>query len=559
MDKKTTQTSKNKTWKKIAIWVGAVMVVIVLALVIGGIILQNSMPEKLKARVNKETEGVYQLDFANMNVSLLRGSIRLDSVKLSPDTAAYFDLSDSSRSANLFDVNMSSLSISGVKVLKLLFQKDLQLSSITISKPDVLVMGMQDTVKQEEAEETLYEKIPDFFKDTDIRLIRVQELSFVEQQGADATTRGGQLSGLSLALESIRIDSLRSADTSAFWFCDDIKIDSRNFKYASADGMYIFDIADIKASLKDGFLDVSNFKLTPQYPEIEFSQKLGTEGDRYHIVVEKIKARQIKFKDLEIDNILRLASLSLENAELRIFNNKLLPESGKIKADNFPNIAMKRLGLPTTVDTLLMKNFAVYYKEMGPKSKKPGTVFFTNLYGTLKNVTNDSARWATDPWCRSDFQTSFMGKVPLKVNLNLNMADEAGEFNYKGSLGKGNAKLFNEFAEPLAMARIEKGVINQVTFSINANRYGSSGTVQALYDNMEISLLDKDGNVLKKKGFLSFLANSLIVKNSNPRKKGEEPISAEISHLHPQDKSFFNLMWKSIYAGLKVNLGIPDL
>lgn len=559
MVKKATQTSGNKTWKKVAIWVGVAIVVILLALVIGGIVLQNSMPEKLKARVNQETKGVYQLDFADMNVSLLKGSIRLNNVNLSPDTTAYFKLADTSRSANLFDIDINTLSISGVKVFKLIFQKDLQLSSITVNKPDLLVMSMLDTVKQEGAEKSLYEKLPDLFKDTDIKLIRVQELSFAEQKGADTTSRSGQLSGLSFALESIRIDSLRSDDTTAFWFCDDIKIDSRDLKYASADGMYIFDIANIKSSLKDGFLDITDFKLTPQYPEIEFSQKLGTEGDRYHIVVEKIRANKIGFKDLELNEILKLSSLSLENAELRIFNNKMLPESGKIKAENFPNIAMKRLGLPTTIDTLLMKNFAVYYKEMGPKSEKPGTVFFTNLFGTLKNVTNDSTQWASDPWCRSDFQTNFMGKVPLKVNLNLNMADADGEFNYKGSLGKGNAKLFNQFAEPLGMARIEKGVINQVTFAINANRYGSSGTVQALYDNMEISLLDKDGNVLKKKGFLSFLANSLIVKNSNPRKKGEEPISTEISHLHPQDKSFFNLMWKSIYAGLKVNLGIPDL
>ncbi|MFB5945757.1 hypothetical protein [Albibacterium profundi] len=559
MNKMNTHSHKRNKWRKLVIWFGIVLGVIVIALVIGGFMLQNSMPEKLKERVAKESNGVYQLNFTDMNVSLLRGAVTLENVSLLPDTAAYFHSADSSRSASLFEVDLNSLSISGVNVLKLLFKKEIQLSTITLNRPNLTLLSMRDTVDRNEVEKTLYDKMPDFLKETEIELLRVNELSFVEQKGGDTTERGGRLSGLSFALESIYIDSLRTSDTTAFWFCDDVRIDSRNVKYESADGMYIFDIASVQSSLKDGFLNISNFKLTPQYPEIEFSQRLGTEGDRYQIVVEDIKASEINFKDLELNEVLKLSTLSLEDAELRIFNNKTLPESGKIKAENFPNIAMKRLGLPTTIDTLLMKNFAVYYKEMSPKSEKAGTVFFTNLYGTLRNVTNDSSRWESDSWCRSDFKTNFMGKVPLKVNLNLNMADKDGEFNYKGSLGKGNAKLFNQFAEPLGLARIEKGVINQVTFSINANRYGSSGTVQALYDNIEISLLDKDGNVLKKKGFLSFLANSLIVKNSNPRKEGEEPISAEISHLHPQDKSFFNLMWKSIYAGLKVNLGIPDL
>src|SRR5690606_5595692 len=175
------------------------------------------------------------------------------------------------------------------------------------------------------SEKSLYEKLPDLFKDTDIKLIRVQELSFAEQKGADTTSRSGQLSGLSFALESIRLHSLRRDDTTAFWHCDDIKLDSRDLKDASADGMYSCDIANIKSSLKDGFLNITDIKRTPQYPESGFSQKLGTEGGRYHIVVEKIRANKIGFKDLELNEILKLSSLRLENEELRIFNNKMLP------------------------------------------------------------------------------------------------------------------------------------------------------------------------------------------------------------------------------------------
>src|SRR5690606_21139877 len=207
-------------------------------------------------------------------------------------------------------------------------------------------------------------------------------------------------------------------------FCKDIQSNSKNIKIASADGMYKFSIAELKASVKEGTLGITDFQVIPQYPEIEFSRRLGTEGDRYHIVVQEIAARNINFKQFEEEGRLRLSSFSLEDAELRIFNNKTLPESGVIKAENFPNIAMKRLDLPLTVDTLFMKNFAVYYKEVSPQSEKAGTVFFTNLYGTLHNVTNDSLQWKKDPWCRSNFQTNFLGNAKLLVDLNLNMADK---------------------------------------------------------------------------------------------------------------------------------------
>jgi len=550
---------KSTNWKKILIWIAAVLIFIVLLLIIGGFILQNRLPEQLKTQVQSETKGVYQLNFDQMDVSLLTGSIKIKNVQLIPDTGAYFKNQNPASATNLLNLHAASLDVSGVKFLKLIFSKDIQLSTITLNKPDLVVMQMRDTVKVDSsAEKSLYQQMPEFLKDARLKLLRVNDLSYVHQEKGDTTKRGGKWSGLSFALESISIDSLSHQDSTAFWFCRDIRIDSKNVNFASSDGMYKFAIAEVKASIKDRSLNISAFKVIPQYPEIEFTQRMKEPGDRYHFFFQKINAKEIDFKQLEQEGLLHVASLNLEKAELRIFNNKKLQGKKVDKTGNFPHIAIKKLGLPLILDTMFVKNFAIYYKELNPKSDKPGTVFFTNLYGTLYNISNDTLHWKKDSWIRSNFETNFLGKTKLLVNINLNVADKDGEFNYKGSLARGEGKLYNQLLEPLAMARIEEGVINKITFSVNANRFGSTAQVQMLYDNLKVNVLKKDGKVLKKKGLLSFLANTFIVKNSNPRKEGEAPISADISHLHDQDRSFFNLMWKSIFVGLKVNLGLPE-
>lgn len=547
-------------WKRILIWIAAVIGFIILLLVVGGFILQNRIPENLKNRIHAETNGVYELKFDRMNVSLLNGSIGLRNVQLLPDTTAYFQLDSAQRASKLFKLKAASLDISGLSFLKIIFKKDIQVSSITLNRPDLIVMKMRDTVKVDSnVNKTIYEQMPSLLKDAKVKVFRVNELSYVQQEKGDTTKRGGRWSNLSFAMESISIDSLSQKDSTVFWFCKDIQINSRKVQFASSDGMYKYTIGEVKASVKRKTLDVLDFKVIPQYPEIEFSQRLGKEGDRYQLVVQRINAKEVDFKQFEVSGRLHVLALNLENAELRVFHNKMMPPAGGIKAENFPNIALRRLKIPLVLDTMHVKNFDVYYKELSKQSEKSGTVFFTNIYGTLHNVTNDSLQWKKNPWCRTTFQANFIGKAKLQVAINLNMEAKDGEFNYKGSLAKSDGKIYNELLVPMAMARIEEGTIQEVTFNVNANSYGSTAHVQMLYDNLKVNLLGKEGNVLKKKGFLSFLANTFILKNSNPRKKGEAPINADISYIHDREKSFFNLMWKSIFTGLKVNLGLPEL
>src|SRR5690606_22507400 len=131
-------------------------------------------------------------------------------------------------------------------------------------------------------------------------ILKVNELSYVKQEKGDTTKRGGKWEGLSFALESISIDSLRQQDSTFFWFCKDIAIDSRNVKFASADGMYKFTLGRLKTSAKEKSFEISDFKVIPQLPEIEFTKKMDEPGDRYNFVFQKIFANDMDFKSLEV-------------------------------------------------------------------------------------------------------------------------------------------------------------------------------------------------------------------------------------------------------------------
>jgi hypothetical protein len=99
--------------------------------------------------------------------------------------------------------------------------------------------------------------------------------------------------------------------------------------------------------------------------------------------------------------------------------------------------------------------------------------------------------------------------------------------------------------------------MQKADFNIDANASGSSGQVNFYYTDLKIKLLKEgeDGMPIKKKGFLSFLANELLIKDANPT-KGEPARSAKVRFQRTPAASFFNLMWKSFFIGMREIVGI---
>jgi hypothetical protein len=221
---------------------------------------------------------------------------------------------------------------------------------------------------------------------------------------------------------------------------------------------------------------------------------------------------------------------------------------------NAPHLALQRLEFPVLIDTLTLKNFEVHYRELNPKSNQIGDAFFTNLNGTLKNITNDSVSLKKNNWCVSNFEMNFLGNAKIDLNLNFNLTSKIGEFNYKGTLGAASATSFNKLLEPIALVKADKGYFNKISFDVKANINGSHGTVQALYKDLKVSALVKepDGS-LGKDGLISFLVNALFVTPNNPE-EGEVARTSNFTYTHSPKRSFFNLMWKSIFTGIKDNV-----
>jgi hypothetical protein len=98
------------------------------------------------------------------------------------------------------------------------------------------------------------------------------------------------------------------------------------------------------------------------------------------------------------------------------------------------------------------------------------------------------------------------------------------------------------------MASIKRGWVNKLTFNMTGTDLVAKGSSTLLYDDLKIEVLKIDSGDIKKQGLKSLLANALM-KDKNPQNGVVR--TDEINYERDKTKSFFNLLWKSIFSAAK--------
>ena len=74
---------------------------------------------------------------------------------------------------------------------------------------------------------------------------------------------------------------------------------------------------------------------------------------------------------------------------------------------------------------------------------------------------------------------------------------------------------------------------------------------------MNLLKRDPDKDHLVKKGWLSFLANNLVLNTSNPDANGKF-VSADINYTKVPSSTFFSYLYKTLFQGIRYSIGFTD-
>lgn len=556
-----TAQNKNKVWIWIAGILGGLIIILSFAAMFISARWKPILTEKIRAGVYNGSHHLYKIDFKSINLNVITGSLALRDVTLTPDTLVFDSLKKQGLApAHTFELKLKKLQVTRVGILTAYFKKRVDVKEIRLDKPSInmifnKVPKERDTVQPEKS---LYDQISKTFKSIRVHSVKIVDADFdyINRSGARKTKNS--IKHLDVNVKDFLLDSLSGQDTSRFYYTKDISFQLAGYKSITKDKMYSMKVDTITGSAASKKITIKGLKLTPLYPELTFARKYKVQKDRYNLKFEKIEFNGVDFIGLNTDQKLYAKSLKIGPAKVEVFmSRESPPPPGLDKGRNYPHLALKRLNMPIIIDAVKLINVDLKYSEYNPASKKTGAVDFKSLNGSILNVTNDSLQLTKNNHATADFNSLLMGSGKLNVKINFNLTDNNGAFSYSGNLGKFDLTRLNSLSKNLGLIEIESGNVQRIDFKANGNLRSAAGSMNMLYTNLKVKLLSDniDGEGTKKKGLLSFLANTILVKDENP-KKGEAPRTASMTNTRINSASFFNLMWKTVFVGIKDIVGV---
>lgn len=551
---------KNQKSKRIFKWIGAILLGLIV--IIGTLSIYLSakwkplLTEKIKESVYEGSDHLYKIDFKDIHLNLVTGTAVLDSISLYPDSAVFAKLKTIKKApTHLFRIRLAHLKINGVSILTAYFKKKIDVSTIILDHPSIDMVYNKvpkriDTLKDER---TLYQQISKSLKSISVNDIKIIDADFDYYNGLKKLN---SVKHLSINVKNVLIDSAAQFDTTRVFHSKDIAFALSGYSALSKDKMYTTKVDSVKGSMSNKTVRIKGLKMIPMYPDLTFSRKYKTQKDRYDLSFNEINLSGVDFISLNNDGSFHAKKIEIGPSKVAVFMNRELPPADFDKGRNYPHLALRRIPFATLVDTLKLNKVDIAYTEFSEKTKERGTLKLDNLSGDIMNLTNDSARLVNKNHAYADLTTYIFGKGKMNVKIDFNLTDKDAAFSYVGNIGNFDMKVLNPLSKSLGLVAIEQGKVQKANFNINANLKRSSGQVVFYYTDLKVDLLkeDEEGEK-KKKGLLSFLANNILIKNDNPT-KGESVRTANITYERVPQASFFNLMWKSVFVGIRETVGI---
>ncbi len=434
--------------------------------------------------------------------------------------------------------------ITGISTSAFIINKQLKADSLSTAGGELIIYKKKSAT---DAKETI-EMENDFFDEASIKNINIGNTSLIIYNYNDKNEAA-------LVLKNVQFKAANIADvysgtnimrlvSNSNW-----KISGDGTSFFTNDKMYKINIGPFVLDNKNGITSFNNLDVIPTLSETNFAKQLRVQKDRYDVRLKNISITNLDFKQLISDRMV-VADAATLSPILNIYNDKTVKEDPTSKIGKYPQQLLQKLSTNIYIKKLIVNKGYIKYRERGEISKNVGDVFFNDIAGTVSNFTNIDSYIKSNNIMTVDVTCKFLNVASITTSWLLPLNSSDGSFTITGKVGTFDAAKLNAVTEPLGLASINSGTINSFAFSMKGNDVKASGDAVLLYDNLKVTLLKKvEGEAeLKNKGALSALAN-VFIKNQNPTngviRKGD------MAFDRVMNKTFFNLVWKSIFAGAK--------
>jgi len=210
----------------------------------------------------------------------------------------------------------------------------------------------------------------------------------------------------------------------------------------------------------------------------------------------------------------------------------------------------KELELPVDIREVELRTSYIRYDLRAKRRIDNGSIYVSNVNGTLKNVTNIPSVLQDDVMIRSQLTGQLMGKGRLDMSMNFNMIDDQNSYDYKSRLVGLDFNDVNRMLEDLTAVRIKKGLFDEMEIDVKSNKYRSQGTLEFYYRNLKLEYVEERTTGIPDP--IRLFVNRLILRQNNRRDRS--PKIGKVDVKHDPTHSTFKRVWESVFDGLQKTL-----
>ena len=305
---------------------------------------------------------------------------------------------------------------------------------------------------------------------------------------------------------------------------------------------------------------IGSLSLLNKQGKLEYTSQFPNRQTWLQIRNAELDMGGVNFGNYFRNGIVEMDTLVAKNLHLEVFVDKFKPEDLEKRPQMVHQVIQNLKQVIHIENVYLEKAFVKVEERPANQSTRYASLFFSDLDAHITNVSNYVERRGKNRTISIDAGAKLMGEGPITAAIRYDLEDEGGKFTMKGTMGKMDIRKLNSMIEPETKASLKAGTINRLDFNILGNDYSGEGELIIRYDDLQLELLNKhyehDNNLLRRVG--AFMANTIVVRSSNPNKKGELK-KGNIYFIRETHKSMFAYWWKLIFSGLKSTVSGEDL
>lgn len=557
--------SSRKTYSSIKWAVG--LIVFTVILVLGGswlisIQLKPKISSELRSLILKSTDSLYHVEFSDVRTNILTGNAVFVNVKIIPDARILQKLILLKKAPNnSYNIQLKRVVIEGFHPFKLWSAGRLNIDLMLFDRPTIVMSNKQldfNDNKPPRPSKSPYQYIQAHLKELRVATIAFRDIRFTYVNNNLPVPEADEVDKLNITLSDWLIDPNSARDETRFYLLKDISLNLSDYQYATPDSLYRVHINELNFGASSGKISIRQFSLMPRYGEMEFGKRAAQVKERYNIQMSNLNLDGVDFPLYVSKQELFSKEMNISNGFVAVFNNNGLPKSNSSKSGKYPHQLFQSVKALVTIQQVRAENINLSYAEFDKRTEQRGVITFDNTSGTFTNVTNAAKYKNLNPIMEASLTSYLMGRGKLAVNFKFDLQAKDAAFSYKGMLTDMNGRSLNKITKPLGMLQIRSGYVNKLDFDIQANDQQATGKLNFAYQDLNVGLLKKVGgrDNLVKLGWMSFLANQMIINSDNPDRHTGHFAAASIHYQRPATASFFSFVWHTLFEGIKYSVGL---